>query len=131
GSGRKQVTIDRVAIDRVTAYCGADVDVTLHLFELLKPRLQEADMWSLYEEIEVPLLPVLADMEMAGILVDTEFLAQMSKDLGERLAQIEKELFAVVGREFNLRSTQQLSDVLFDEMAFPTRGMKKTRTGFY
>jgi DNA polymerase I len=131
GTGRKQVTIDQVGIDQVTGYCGADVDVTLHLYELLKPRLQEAEMWSLYEQIELPLVPVLTDMEMAGILVDVEFLARMSKDLGERLVKIEQRLFEIVGYQFNLRSTQQLSDVLFDRLAFPTKGMKKTRTGFY
>jgi DNA polymerase-1 len=68
---------------------------------------------------------------MAGILVDTDFLSQMSTDLGQRLAEIESQLFKLVGREFNLRSTQQLSDVLFGDMAFPTRGMKKTQSGFY
>ncbi len=131
GSGRKQITIDEVEIERVVAYCGADVDVTLHLFALLKPRLEEAGMWTLYETLELPLVPVLADMEMAGILVDTDFLGQMSENLGERLGQIERELFALVGHEFNLRSTQQLSDVLFNEMDFPTKGLKKTQSGFY
>jgi DNA polymerase-1 len=131
GTGRKQTTIDQVAIDLVTGYCGADVDATLQLYELLRPRLEEAGMWSLYETIELPLVPVLADMEMAGILVDTNVLAQMSNDLGSRLAEIEMELYKLVGHAFNLRSTQQLSEVLFDELRFPTRGMKKTRTGFY
>lgn len=131
GTGRKQITIDQVEIERVTPYCGADVDSTLQLFHLLKPGLEEAGMWSLYEEIELPLTPILSDMEMAGILVDTDFLSQMSTDLGRRLAEIESQLFKLVGREFNLRSTQQLSDVLFGDMAFPTKGMKKTQSGFY
>ncbi|MBX3000530.1 MAG: DNA polymerase I [Caldilineaceae bacterium] len=131
GTGRKQITIDQVEIERVTPYCGADVDSTLQLFHLLKPGLEEAGMWSLYEEIELPLTPVLVEMEMAGILVDTDFLQQMSNDLGRRLAEVERDLFKIVGREFNLRSTQQLSDVLFGDMGFPTRGMKKTQSGFY
>jgi DNA polymerase-1 len=131
GTGRKQITIDQVEIERVTPYCGADVDSTLQLFHLLKPALEEADMWSLYEEIELPLTPVLVEMEMAGILVDTDVLSQMSTDLGRRLAELERDLFKIVGREFNLRSTQQLSDVLFGDMAFPIKGMKKTQSGFY
>ncbi|MBI1295730.1 DNA polymerase I [bacterium] len=131
GSGRKQITIDQVAIEQVTAYCGADVDATIHLWHLLKPRVEAEGMWDLYEQIELPLVPVLIDMEMAGITLDTAFLAQMSTELVNRLAEIEKQLFQIVGHEFNLRSTQQLSDVLFNEMGFPTGGMKKTQSGFY
>ncbi|RME64684.1 MAG: DNA polymerase I [Caldilineae bacterium] len=92
--------------------------------------MQEAGMWKLYEEIELPLLPVLADMEMAGILLDTQFLAQMSAELGQRLQACQKRLFTLVGHEFNLRSTQQLSQVLFQEMGFPTTGLRKTQSGF-
>jgi DNA polymerase-1 len=131
GSGRKQITIDQVAIEQVTAYCGADVDATIQLWHLLKPRVEAEGMWDLYETVELPLVPVLIDMEMAGITLDTAFLAQMSTDLAHRLAEIEKQLFQIVGHEFNLRSTQQLSDVLFNEMGFPTGGMKKTQSGFY
>ncbi len=131
GSGRKQITIDQVEIERVVAYCGADVDSTLQLYHLLKPRVEAEQMWQLYEEIELPLVPVLIDMEMCGIKVDSDFMAQMSTDLGNRLAEIEKLLFQIVGHEFNLRSTQQLSDVLFGEMGFPTRNMKKTQSGFF
>ncbi|MCB0150282.1 MAG: DNA polymerase I, partial [Caldilineaceae bacterium] len=85
----------------------------------------------LYATIERPLLPVLTDMEMAGVLLDTDFLAQMSVTFTQRLAELERTLYEVVGHDFNIRSTQQLSQVLFDEMGFPTRGLKKTASGHY
>lgn len=129
GSGRKQITIDQVPIAAVGAYCGADVDVTIQLYEKLVPRLQEAGMWELYENTELPLLPVLTDMEMAGVKLDLAYLAKMSGQLTERLAALEKELFGLVGHPFNLRSTQQLSQVLFDELAFPVKGLSRTKGG--
>jgi DNA polymerase-1 len=129
GSGRKQVTIDQIAIDRVTAYCGADVDATIQLFDKLAPRLQAAGMWSLYETIELPLLPVLTDMEMAGITLDTSYLSVMSVKLTDRLTILEKELFEIVGHPFNQRSTQQLNQVLFEEMKLPTKGLTRTKGG--
>ena len=131
GSGRKQITIDYAPIEQVGAYCGADCDATLQLFHLFEPRVREAGLWELYESIELPLLPVLAEMEMAGIRLDTDFLVEMSTNLAERLLYCEKRLYEIAGHEFNIRSTQQLSQVLFAEMGFPTRGMKKTQSGFY
>ncbi|MCB0160394.1 MAG: DNA polymerase I, partial [Caldilineaceae bacterium] len=131
GSGRKQITMDAVAIAPAGMYCCADVDATIRLYDTLAPRLREAGLWSVYAEIELPLIPVLTDMEMTGISLDTEFLAEMSDTLGTRLAALEEELMALVGHEFNLRSTQQLSDVLFNELGFPTKGLKKTSSGHY
>ncbi len=132
GSGRNQISIAEVDIDRVTGYCGADVDATIHLWEALAPRLKEASdtLWKLYEEIELPLLPVLADMEMAGIRLNTDFLAELSKRLVTRLHEIDLLLKGIVGHDFNLRSTQQLSNVMFNELAFPAKGLKKTKSGF-
>ncbi|MEZ4731918.1 MAG: DNA polymerase I [Caldilineaceae bacterium] len=129
GTGRKQITIDQVAIDQVTAYCGADVDATIQLYDQLAPRLRESGMWPLYEEIELPLLPVLTDMEMAGISLDTAYLAEMSVKLVERISALEAELFEIVGHPFNLRSTQQLSQVLFEEMGLPSKGLSRTKGG--
>lgn len=131
GTGRKQITIDHAPIEQVGAYCGADCDATLQLFHLFEPRVREAGLWQLYETIELPLLPVLAEMEMAGIRLDTDFLGEMSTNLAERLLYCEKRMYELAGHEFNIRSTQQLSQVLFTEMGFPTRGMKKTQSGFY
>ena len=132
GSGRNQISIAEVEIDRVTGYCGADVDATIHLWKALAPRLREASdtLWKLYEEIELPLLPVLADMEMAGIRLNTDFLADLSQRLVTRLHEIDLLLKGIVGHDFNLRSTQQLSNVMFNELAFPAKGLKKTKSGF-
>ena len=132
GTGRNQISIAEVDIGAVTAYCGADVDATVRLWELFSPRLKEASgkMWKLYEEIELPLLPVLADMEMAGIRLNTDFLADLSRKLAARLEEINTTLKQIVGHEFNLRSTQQLSSVMFKEMGFPAGRLKKTRAGF-
>lgn len=129
GKGRKQITIDHAAIDAVGAYCGADVDATIQLYDILVPRLKEAGMWELYEAIELPLLPILTEMELAGVKLDLDYLGEMSTRLAERLQELQTELFAIVGHEFNLRSTQQLSQVLFDEMNFPTKGLSKTKGG--
>ncbi len=97
----------------------------------LLPQLQEAELSDLYLEIERPLLPVLTDMEMAGVLLDTDFLGEMSVVFTARLAELERDLHELVGHPFNIRSTQQLSQVLFDELEFPTRGLRKTSSGLY
>ncbi len=132
GTGRNQTSIGEADIAAVTAYCGADVDATIHLWEVLAPRLQEESSrtWQLYEEIELPLLPVLASMEMAGIRLNTAFLGDLSKRLAMRLQDIDTTMKGIVGHEFNLRSTQQLSTVMFNELGFPSKGLKKTRSGF-
>jgi DNA polymerase I len=131
GSGRKQITIDAVPIPQAAAYCGADVDATIRIYEILSTKLHETGMWKLYEKIELPLLPVLTDMEMSGVLLDLNYLGQMSGRFAERLQALEQELFQLVGHSFNLRSTQQLSQVLFDELKFSTKGMKRTASGHY
>ena len=131
GSGRKQITIDQAPLDATGAYCADDVDATLQLYDVLWPRLQASGMAAIYTDIELPLLEVLTDMEMAGIRLDTDFLAGMSTELADRLVELEAKLFELVGHEFNQRSTQQLSQVLFDELGFPTNRIKKTSSGRY
>ncbi|MCC6458657.1 MAG: DNA polymerase I [Caldilineaceae bacterium] len=131
GSGRKQITMEAVPIAPAAAYCGADVDATIRIYEILSEKLHSTGMWDLYTQIELPLLPVLIDMEMTGVLLDVKFLNQMSSRLAERLHELEQELFTLVGRPFNLRSTQQLSQVLFDDLGFSTKGMKRTASGHY
>lgn len=131
GTGKKQITIDQAPIETVGAYCGADVDATIQLFTLLAPKVKEQEMWELYETIELPLLPVLTDMERTGVLLDTAFLGEMSSDLAARLGEIEEELYKIVGHPFNLRSTQQMSQVLFSELNFPTRNIGKTSSGHF
>lgn len=131
GTGRKQITMDAVPIAPTAAYCGADVDATIRIYKILGEKLHDAGLWDLYTKIELPLLPVLTDMEMIGVLLDLKFLGEMSGRLVQRLHELEQELFKVVGHSFNLRSTQQLSKVLFDDLGFSTKGMKKTASGHY
>ncbi|MEM7538245.1 MAG: DNA polymerase I [Chloroflexota bacterium] len=131
GTGRNQITMDQVEIHKAAAYCGADVDVTIQLYPIIEGRLKDANMWDLYQEVELPLIPILTDMEITGIRLDTDVLQEMSVKLTERLGELQKEMFDIVGHEFNMRSTQQMSQVLFDEMGFPTKGMKKTKSGSY
>lgn len=131
GSGKKQITIDQAPMDTVGAYCGADVDATIQLYPLLASRVHARGMWPVYEQIELPLLPVISAMERAGILLDVGYLAEMSERLARQLGGLARELFALVGHEFNLRSTQQMSNVLFAELNFPTERIGKTSGGQY
>ena len=113
--------MDQVPIAQAGAYCGADVDATIHLYDLLAPRLQGRDVGALCGDRAAAAAG--ADRHGDGRRSARHpFLAQMSVDLTQRLAALEQDLFAMVGHEFNLRSTQQLSQVLFDELSFPTTG---------
>lgn len=131
GTGRKQITMDQVPILEAGAYCCADTDVTLRIFDRLKPRLEAEEMWDLFVHIETPLLPVLADMEMAGVQLDEAYLGEMSERLTAQLGEIESEIFAIAGQSINLRSTKQLGDLLFETMNFPAKTVKKTSSGRY
>ena len=129
GSGQSQVTFDRVAVDRATEYAAEDADMTFRLHGLLKPRLVPARAVAVYETLERPLVPVLADMEEAGIRVDSKVLSSLSKDFAARMEVLEAEIYKLAGHPFNVASPKQLGEVLFDEMSLD--GGKKSRTGAY
>lgn len=132
GSGRKQISMAEVPIESAAAYAAADAETTLRLMPILQKDLARVDGLKIMDEIEMPLIPVLAGMEMAGILIDVPYLKQMSDELGLRLAEIEKQVYAMAGKEFNLNSPQQLSDILFTRLGIePPDRNKKTKTGFY
>ena len=131
GKGRQQTTMDRVAIARVTDYAAADVDMTRRIWARIEPRLQETGLIKLFWDLEMPLIPVLADMEMHGVLLDAGHLHAMSKALRQRLQELAGQIYEYVGYEFNLNSTQQLSDALFGTLGLPTKGLKKTKSGHY
>ena len=131
GTGRNQITMAEVPIEQVTPYASADVDMTWRLAGQILPELQAKGLDNLFWNLEMPLVPVLADMEMTGVVVDPDFLAGMSVELGQRLEELAGEIFADVGYSFNLNSTQQLSDALFGSLGLPTSGLKKTKSGFY
>ena len=112
GRGRNQVTLDMLPIGRVASYCCADADMTLRLMEHLDRELHETNQWDLFHDVEMPLIPVLMDMEMHGMVVDVDYLRAMSQELNQRLAELSSEVHALAGRPFNLNSTKQLGEVL-------------------
>ena len=132
GTGKGQITIDRVPIERVAPYAAADAAITHRLVSGLRDELAQKQLLRLYEELEMPLVPVLADMEMAGVLLDTDYLKIMSDELAERLAHLEREIYAHSGGygEFNINSPKQLNDVLFGKLQLPAEGVRKTTHGF-
>ena len=127
GSGKSAVTFDRVPVNKATAYAAEDADVTLRLWLMLKPRLATMGKRTVYETLERPLIQVLADMEMAGILIDPDLLKKLSNDFASAAAAIEKEIHALAGEPFNIGSPKQLGEILFGRMGLP--GGRKTPTG--
>jgi len=127
GKGKSQVTFDLVSLDKARDYAAEDAEVTLRLHKILKPRLAREHMVSVYEDIERPLITVIAEMELAGIKVDPAILRQMSADFGKKLVTLEEEIQKLAGHPFNVGSPKQLGAVLFDEMGI--EGGKKTKTG--
>ena len=133
GTGKNQRSMAEVFIGDAAPYAAADAETTLRLMPLLEVELKRAPkLWDLFVNIEVPLIPVLADMEMAGIALDKDFFATFSLELNERMAKLEKQVYAAVGKTFNLNSTQQLSDVLFGTLRLspPDKG-RKTSSGHF
>jgi DNA polymerase-1 len=131
GSGKDQRTMDQVAVRRAAPYACADVDMTHRLVTLLEQELKEKEQWTLFTEVEMPLIPVLVEMEMNGVLLDVDFLARMSDELAGRLHQLERNIHELVGYSFNVNSTQQLSDALFEALCLPTQGLRRTKTGHF
>ncbi len=128
GKGKEQITFDRVPLDKALAYAAEDADVTLKLHRVLKPRLQAEQMVTVYETLERPLIQVLADMERAGIKVDSRHLLSLSEDFAKRMALIEAECHRLAGHEFNLGSPKQVGEILFAEMGLKG-GRKSAKTG--
>ena len=128
--GKGQKSMRDLSPASVCDYAAEDADVTLRLYNVLKPRLKEANVEQLFYEIEMPLVPVLADMETTGVRLDTEALAETSKVLTERMKQIERNIYELAGHEFNIASPKQVGEVLFGEMKIVEKP-KKTKTGQY
>jgi DNA polymerase-1 len=129
GTGKNQITFDRVALDKATAYAAEDADITRRLHALLKPRLREERLLTVYETMDRPLIYVLKDMEARGILVDKKVLGDLSHDFAGRMATLETEIHKLAGEPFNVNSPKQLGEILFERMSLP--GSKKGKTGAY
>ena len=127
GKGAKQVPFGSLAPEAALDYAAEDADITLRLWQMLRPRLATERMTSVYERLERPLIPVLADMENAGITVDPSILARMSNDFATRMEAFQTEIHALAGEEFNIASPKQLGEILFGKMGL--QGGKRAKTG--
>jgi DNA polymerase-1 len=131
GSGRNQITMDLVPVEKAAPYACADVDMTLRLANQLQPELRQKELWDLFSEVEMPLVPVVVEMQRAGIKLDVDFLADMSQSLGQRLGELQDEIEGHIGHPVNINSTQQLSVALFDEMGLALPWMRRGKSGYY
>lgn len=128
GKGRGQLTMAQVPVERVAPYAAADVRATESLASLFEQQLKDHGLWGLFQEVEMPLVEVLLDMELAGVALDLEYLKGMSQEMHQRITQLEEEIYKLAGHLFNVSSTQQLGEVLFKELRLPAK--EKTKTGY-
>jgi DNA polymerase-1 len=131
GKGKNQITMAQVPVDQAADYARADVDMTYRLVTRLERELREKNQWPLFTEVEMPLVPILVEMERAGVKLDKKELSGMAKSLQQRLDELEQQIHELVGYPFNVSSTQQLSKALFESLGLPTRGLRKTKSGHY
>ncbi|HVB75026.1 MAG TPA: DNA polymerase I [Ktedonobacteraceae bacterium] len=128
GSGSKAITMAQVPVQLAAEYAGADADMTLRLVASISEELRRYNLLDLFYNIEMPLLPVLMQMEIYGVALDSVFLRELNIKFSEQIKALEKEIYASVGHEFNINSTRQLGDILFVELKLPAG--KKNKTGF-
>ena len=127
GTGKKEIGFDEVDIELATGYAAEDSDMTWRLKRKLEPQLKR-DTLKLYQEMELPLLEVLAEMELNGVHIDIKHLTKLSSELDKKLRRLEMDIYALAGETFNINSPKQLSVILFDKLKLPV--IKKTKTGF-
>ncbi|NJM06724.1 DNA polymerase I [Candidatus Gracilibacteria bacterium] len=132
GRGSKQVSFDAVAIAQATPYAAADADMTLRLVLALQPQLAALEhVHQVFQRLEMPLVPVLVDMEHAGITLNAEYIRSLGGTLGERIMALEEAIYEVAGERFNINSGQQLNEVLFERLQLPTAGLSRLKSGGY
>jgi DNA polymerase-1 len=128
GKGAKQLTFNQIDIEKAGHYAAEDADITLRLHQAIFPALKQLpEQLSVYKDIEMPLMPVLAQMEQTGVLIDSDLLAEQSQSIGQRLDELEIEAHNLAGKSFNLGSPKQLQQILFEELKIPV--IKKTPKG--
>lgn len=130
GTGKARKLFSEVEIDKATAYAAEDADFTFRMYELFQPQLSQKQVTRVYEEIERPLIHVIADMEVAGITVDTKKLIGLSEEFAGYIAALEKEIYALAGTEFTIGSPKQLGEILFDKLQL-IGGKKSAKSGAY
>jgi len=127
GSGKKQITMAEVAVEKVAQYACEDADFTQRLRGILEPKLKEYNLDQLFQTVELPLINVLMEIERNGVSLDVPFLRQMSHELQEKLDKLEQQIYETAGEPFNINSPKQLSDILFKKLGLPV--IRKTKTG--
>ncbi len=130
GTGKSQKSFATVPVEKAAFYAAEDADYTYRLRGVLAPKIEELDVQRLYYTIELPLIPVLADMERAGIRIDREFLGELSREMDGKLEKIKKDIYRIAGGPFNINSTQQLSHILFEKLSLPKKGKTAKKTGY-
>ncbi|MDH4208177.1 MAG: DNA polymerase, partial [Anaerolineae bacterium] len=128
GQGREQITMAQVSIADAAAYAAADVEATLRLVDVLEDELRRREQWEPFRDVEMPLVRVLMDMEMSGVAVDVDALKEISTGMYRRVTELEEQIQGLAGHPFNVSSTQQLGEVLFDELGLPVKA--RTKTGY-
>jgi len=134
GKGKAQISMAEVPVEKVCEYACEDADMTLRLKGVFEPQIDELELRSLYQDVEMPLVEVLAHMEEAGIRLDTGILEGMSAEMGEKLQELEVKIHGLAGRDFNINSPKQLGEIMFEEMELHKelglKRVKKTKTGY-
>lgn len=128
GTGREQLTMNMVSAEEAAQYASGDVEATFALAETLRPEIEEKSQMPLLSNIELPLIPVLVEMERTGVALDLDYLKELSDEITSRIGQIEQEIFQLAGRSFNINSTKQIATLLFEEFKLPSG--RKTKTGY-
>ncbi len=128
GSGRGQISFAEVPVDKAAEYSSEDADITFRLWEVLRPKLEEKKLLELFEKVEMPLVDVLREMEMNGVSIDVDLLKEISAEMALGLGKLEVEIYRIAGEEFNINSTKQLGQILFEKLKLPTK--RKTKTGY-
>jgi DNA polymerase-1 len=127
GKGKSAITMDLVDVQKVSDYCCEDSDVTLRLKGILEKEISEKGLGRLFHDVEMPLIKVLAIMEINGVSIDKDYLAKLSKEIDHKLDKLTKDIYELAGEEFNINSPKQLSKILFEKLKLPI--VKKTKTG--
>jgi len=130
GTGKKERCFSEIDLQLATQYACEDADITLIVADLFQKELQENDLWKLFETVEMPLLPVLVHMEYTGIKVDLSVLKQLSQYFTQSLSELESQIYDQAGETFNIRSTQQLGEILFEKLKLPAKKKTRKKTGY-
>jgi len=130
GKGKKALSFNNVPLDKAVPYACEDADITLMAYHILKTKVEELGLTELLEKVEMPLVPVLKDMEMRGIRVDREKLKGLSASFADQLDKIEEQIYTLAGERFNIKSSQQLGRILFEKLQLPVQKKTKKKTGY-